>query len=324
MKTAKHNTHASVIVANVVSVNTLAGCIQSLCTQNYPTGRYEVIFPDGGTCSPEEKDLLGSYQKQYPHLKILKLPGKNRAQLLNAGAQAARSELLLFLESHCLPTKNWVREYVELFNANEIQVARGEMHRLPSDSWASTFEDEEYAFAMSEFTRRGTIASFLHFHNAAIRKKTFFSNGGLSDNLPLLCEYELGARLQQAGTQIVYAPDVKLFHVNPSLQHMSREVCRQGTDRARLLLKHGPEFMNKFFPNPKLIRLLPLLQILRVPLLFVTETMSIIGYLGFYAGYGLGTRQVSRFFFRMLVRNSVRSGALKGLGKSKNLNRSTH
>ncbi len=304
----------SVIVSDVNEQGMRLACIQMLCNQHF--NDYEVILPDCGIFVSEDSAMIEDFQKQYSHLKVFSIAGKNRAELINEAVKRAKGELLLFIESHCIADRNWVKDYVDLFKNKKIQAARGNVNTIPTDTWEGIAEEYMRKIIVKRIDNLGTVVSYFDFHNSAMAKKCFVELGGLSPDLPILAEFELGARAHKGGIDIYQFDECRVWHANSTRFSKYAEVIgEQGREKALLLKKHGKEFVAKYFPAPKLLGMLPFLKLFRIPLLVSVRSAMAVATLGFYVGKLLNLRSVANFYFVMFANNSYRYGILKGLGE---------
>ncbi len=303
----------SVIVSDVNEQGMRLPCIQMLCNQRFDD--YEVIFPDCGIWIPEDRTMIEDFQKQYSHLKVFAIKGKNRAELINEAVKRAKGELLLFIESHCIADRDWVKNYADLFKSKRIQAARGDVNTIPTDSWEGVAEEYMRMIVVRNIGNE-VEKSFFDFHNSAMTKEFFVRLGGLSPNLPILAEFELGARAHQKGIGIYQFEKCKVWHANSTKFSKYAEVIgEQGREKAWLLKMHGREFVAKYFPAPTLFRWLPWMWLVRIPLLLAARIMMSFSALGFNVGRIVNSHSVANFYFVMFARNSHRYGMLKGLGE---------
>jgi hypothetical protein len=304
---------ASVIISDVESQGRLLVNMHALCTQDVPASQYEVILPDLGNFTREEEVILNDFESQYPHFRVLGMPGKNRSQLLNEAARQAKGEILFFIESHCLLHRTWLKDYLEVFKDRKTQIVLGDIRTVPTDSWGGQAEEVQRMRVMRHFDAIGTASSYWDFHNAAITKKLFFEMGGLSEDIPIMAEFELGARVHQRGVPIVRRGVVWHFN-DATLRNYSRVIAAQGADHSRMLSRNGRAFMERYFPSP-FLKLVPLMRFLRIPLLAYTLLMIRAGIVAFYITWGLGFRRAAQACFRSFAANSHRYGRLSTLNE---------
>lgn len=306
---------ASVIVSDTLSQKMLLVDMLALCTQDFPRGQYEVILPDLGMFSTEEKALLAEFEKQYPHFRVLRNNGKKRSAIMNEAVRLSRGELLFFVESHCLVYRTWLREFAAVFKNKKVQAAVGYIKTVPTSSWVGQAEEVSRKNVMDSFDRLNVSDSYFDAHNVGITRKCFDSVGGLPENLPIMAEFVLGANLHKNGIKIVYFPQSRIWHFNDAtFKYYSSIVAAQGADKTRMLKLHGKEFVQRYFPlSSFFMRYLFFFRLFRLPLLLMEKMLIYEGIAGFTCAKTLGMNKLAVRFFKLFAESSHRYGLLKGL-----------
>ena len=93
----------SVIIPAYNAEKTLPNCLDALLNQS--TKPNEIIVVDDGS-----KDETKTVAESYSLVKVIAQKNQGPAKARNAGARAAKSEIIIFLDSDCVPEKNWVQE----------------------------------------------------------------------------------------------------------------------------------------------------------------------------------------------------------------------
>lgn len=102
------------------AINTLTKCLSIVRKQNYPQNKIEIILGHGG-----EKKVIDPIAKEY-RAKYVIIPPKKQNAEYNRGVafNKAKNELVLILDhDNYMPTRNFLREYVQPFLDNEDVVA---------------------------------------------------------------------------------------------------------------------------------------------------------------------------------------------------------
>lgn len=299
---------ASIVVSNLEPEGRLLPSIHALCTQDFK-GHYEVILPDFHNHTPEEEVVLRLFEEEYPHFRILRTDDKNRAVLMDAGVQEAKSGLVLFAESHCIADKHFVTTFVKKFNNKEVGAAYMDIRDVPSACCTSNMVMKHRERILAGYADKGLAAAYFDFHSSAIRRSCLEKVGGLHTQYGALVEFELGARLNAHGVKIHVMHD-KVWHFNNvHLQEYGRIIFNQGVDRAKVLERKS---MRSYFLNPKFLRLRKVLRVLRLPVFVVTSSLVVVGAVGYKCSVQWFP-SMSTLFFRMFAKNIVRSGMLYGL-----------
>jgi len=307
----------TILVSEMDNQGMILFTLHALCTQNYPEELYEIIVPDMGTFCAEDRALIARLQEQFPQLKILKDPSKNRAELFNLAAKQAKGELFCLIESHCYAHKNWIANYVNLFKKERFDLAAGTFKTVPTDSPVGHAQDEFFNEVCRRIEKQKVKWSYFDCHNSAITRTCYEKLNGMDVRLPNMCEFELGARGCELGLSILRTPTNLVWHFNDNrLSNYSKIVHWQGIDRTRMLIIHGPEFIRKYFPNPRFVKLLPYLTRLRPIFLAATLSLVYLSRIGIMASRLLKLKKQSARFFMHHAENSVRYGMIKGLKNS--------
>ena len=107
----------SVVIPAHQSNDYLKKCLKSINSQNY--SNYEVIV-----VSDNSKEVEDYVKQEYSHFKILNThyEGHGVAKARNLGADSAKGELLIFIDSDCLAPSNLIQTYVENYMENCLMI----------------------------------------------------------------------------------------------------------------------------------------------------------------------------------------------------------
>ena len=315
----------SIIVSDTISQGGLVPCLQALCAQDHPADDYEVLLPDLGDITIEEAHFLSMLEKDYPHLRILRgATGMDRrTERMDAAAREAKGEYLVFIESHCIAPRGWLSAYDRfLKKENSPGLVLGRFKTIPMKSRVGQAEEAMRERVVARFQEKALLGHYFDFHNSAIRKDLYLQAGGLLHELPVLGEFELGARLVEQGHPIRPLPESCVAHINDSaLRTYALIVEKQGRDRIRVLFLRGPEFLAKYFPSPQVVGRLTLLRALRLPLMAALFLYKWAAAGAFRLAAGLGLRRAGVACFASFATTSNRLGQLIGLGDARRLAR---
>jgi hypothetical protein len=305
---------ASVIIVDTEAQGLRLSCVHILCAQDFPAAEYEVLLPDMGGWGPDENELLESVQRQYPHFKVLRAPGKNRSELMDLAAREAKGELLLFTESHCQAHRGWLAFFVDLFEREKRQIVQGKFKTLPRSSLLGDAEENMIRKVFRRMKELKIDGHFFDTHNSAILKSLYVRLGGFAPELPFGCEFDLGARAHQEGVPIPLLEDNWVWHIyNTPLRDYCYIIEQQGRDRARLLKLRGREYVEKYFPMPGLVRRQSFLRAFRWPLVGLFTLLLAATAAAFRLASALKMRGLAFRLFETFANHSARRGMLKGL-----------
>jgi len=225
----------------------------------------------------------------------------------------------MFIESHIFLENDTVRKYVQLFDEDKERVAiQGGIKTVPTDSWVGQAQDFFFIKNVGRFKKFNVFEYYFDFHNSAMRRSCFDELGGFRDDLPSMGEFELGARLCASGRKIYRTGDIVGWHFNDNrLLSYAHIVGTQGMDRTRIFLIHGPKFMSKYFPQPKFMRLFPLVRRTRIIFLAGATLALYASMAGLVLTRPLRLKGLARFFFTCFAENSVRLGMIRTVNEWK-------
>jgi glycosyltransferase involved in cell wall biosynthesis len=197
----------SAIVPARNAAPTLARCLDALLAQ--ATDEVELIVVDDN--SSDDTAVIAS---RYP-LTLIPLPhhaGVSAAR--NRGAEAARGEILFFLDADVLLAPGGMRRMFVTMSRPEVGALFGSYDADPDDvSIVSRFKNLAHHYFHQHSQLEATT-----FWGAcgAVRRKCFFAAGGFDEirfKLPSIEDVELGYRLKGGGVRIVLDPELQVKHL---------------------------------------------------------------------------------------------------------------
>ena len=122
----------SVIVPVRNEEHLIAQCLRSLLDQDYPKDRLEVLVVDNDS-TDRSREIIRQFPVQYLFEKK-----KGASAARNAGARAARGDLLAFTDSDCVVPSHWVSRLVSALNEDSVDAVGGD---TPVNSQGSLIGD---------------------------------------------------------------------------------------------------------------------------------------------------------------------------------------
>lgn len=202
----------SIIIPNHNGEKTIGLCLNSIFSRSGATDRtcFEVIVVDD--CSTDGS--VGIIEQHPCRLFCLdKHSGASKAR--NQGAQQARGEVLLFIDSDCLLTETTLEAAGRAYKANPDAITGGTYTREPYDKdffsrFQSVFINHFETSGVSTPTPQDYIAT----HSLIIKKELFNqSNGFMEDFLPMIEDVDFCHRMRAKGVELLMDPSVLVTHV---------------------------------------------------------------------------------------------------------------
>jgi len=183
----------------------LTGTLKSLDRQTYPQELFECIVVLDQRVPTTEADEVC---RRYPSIRFVSSLASNYLAAKNAGAAAARGEVVAMVDSDCESSPEWLESLVGTFEGNVAAVAGRSYYQ--GDSWAArTFSIPDFAYILAE--KNGTASGF-NISNVAFRREVIVSHpfdariardGGC---------YLLFHQLQEKGGRVLYQPRAFVVH----------------------------------------------------------------------------------------------------------------
>jgi hypothetical protein len=242
----------SVVVASFRERAVLDACLASLQTQCTAAGAELIV---ARADSPERLDAI---RAAFPDvLFVAAPPGTDIPRLRGAGLGAARGELALLTEDHCVADASWVAT-MSRHATGDADVVGGSMdnaRRARALDWGAFFAEYGFFSAMSHI--EGAPLPLITGANVAYSRRVLpdvvaWTTAGAWENV-------VHDRLREAGTATVFEP---LGRVAQNLEYQfstfALDRYQHGHDYARVRLAENPS-MNRWTRLPATFLLPPLL-----------------------------------------------------------------
>jgi GT2 family glycosyltransferase len=213
---------ASLVIVSWNSAKYLPRCLECLSSQTFQF--FEVIVVDNGSSDGSVADL----EKQHPQLdlKVERL-ASNRgfAAANNLGAELARGEWLILLNTDAFPEVDWLETLIKTardnpqytcFSSRQLQANKpelldgaGDCYHISGLAWKRCmgYPSGEYGLEIKEvFSPCGAAAMY--------SRNAFLDVGGFDEDFfSYLEDVDLGFRLRLRGHRCLYVPDAVVHHI---------------------------------------------------------------------------------------------------------------
>jgi GT2 family glycosyltransferase len=213
----------SVVVPTRNRPGQVAECVASLAALDYPRARLEAIVVDDGGAFPLGP-VLAPFRDRLD-LTLLERPPEGNAAARNAGAAAARGDLLVFTDDDCVADPGWLRALAARAAAEPGAGVGG--RSVPGADGLCASAAHLVVETGYRWSNRGG-ARFLASNNLALPADGFRELGGFDESYARSADRDLCDRWLLSGRPLVYEPAAVVHH------------------RQRLDL---PEFARKHFAN---------------------------------------------------------------------------
>lgn len=198
----------SVVIPTYNRRRVLASTLPSVLKQDFPREEFQVIVVVDGS-SDGTVEMLREI-KPACGLQIIEQPNRGQAVAKNAGARAARGELLLFLDDDIVCDSGLLRAHAEAHRGVERRLAFGPVYVSPESPRALAAEmtrrrTDVYFRALSEGREVRWPEDAYCPPNASVRRSDFVACGGFDERFGRSREeIDLGLRLWESGLQFQF------------------------------------------------------------------------------------------------------------------------
>lgn len=227
----------SVIVCTRDGEDRIAACLAAIVKMR--GGGFEIIVVDDGSTD----GTAGIVARNFPAARLLRLAPVGLSAARNAGAQAARGEILAFTDDDCEPDEEWISRLRPIFKDGKFAAAGGP--NLPPK--ARGWEEAVIAAAPgapSHVMLDDVEAEHLPGCNFAVTKAALLAVGGYDPQFQTAGDdVDICWRLRDAGLRLGFVPGAFVWHRRrPTLTGFLRQQLGYGRAEKLLMTKHPSRF----------------------------------------------------------------------------------
>lgn len=197
----------SVVIPVRNGATTIGRCLQAALASQHDD--FEVVVADDGSTDDTVQVI-----ERFPRVRLVKLAQhKGAAGARNAGAAAARGEILFFIDADCLLMPDAVRNAANAMAGAEPRTVVGGTYTLdaPGESFYGKFQS---AFIHHSETKYVGAPDYIASHALVMRADTFRASGGFPEQfMPIIEDVEYAHRLRRSGHRLIMDPRILVRHV---------------------------------------------------------------------------------------------------------------
>jgi cellulose synthase/poly-beta-1,6-N-acetylglucosamine synthase-like glycosyltransferase len=194
----------SVVIPHYNDLEALSTCIASLQRQTWPVDRLEVIVADNNSICGIDAVMVAA-----PGCRVVAASIQGAGPARNTGAEAARGDILAFIDSDCDPQPDWIERGVcglakyDFAGGRVITAARDPLRPTPVEAW-------EIVFGF-DFERYINVEGYTGSGNMWVWRKVFDAVGGFRAGVAEDMDWSFRARA--AGFRLGYEPGAVVSHL---------------------------------------------------------------------------------------------------------------
>jgi glycosyltransferase involved in cell wall biosynthesis len=244
----------SVVIPTFNREAALAETLSGLAAQDAPEGAFEVVVVDNGSRDGTGRLLLGLASSYPVELKVVheRTPGPAAAR--NAGVEASKGSVVLFLGDDTTPADSSViRGHLDLHagRPEPTYAVLGRVTWRPDRPITPLMRWLENGGPQFQFWKIGPgpvpISQYLYTAHLSVKRELLATAGEFSEAFPhaALEDMELGVRLEKLGGELEYHPELLVLHDHPiSLERSLRRMALVGRSA------HVYQRLHPDYPHP--------------------------------------------------------------------------
>ena len=275
---------------------------------------FEVIIVDDGNTDMSMKVVAQFSEQSNLPIKIIHQENSGPAKARNTGAEQAEGEAIIFLDSDCIPSENWVEEMTRLLNHGVSGCYCGNKARN-SESIAARYVD--YEMNRRHERMLGKDIDAISTYSASFLKRVFIECGGFDGQYRQASseDFDLTFNIANKGYKMRFVDSTFVYQYHPSswLEYL-RKQFKRGYWTVKLHLKNGDRIIkgSSYFGHELQIQFaLSLLALLSIPLAILHPIALLFGFGLLIASnlpFGIWAfRRERKFLFIAPVIASIRS-----------------
>lgn len=194
----------SVVVCTHNGGKTLRGCLEGIRRLEYPT--FEIIVVDDGST-----DNSAAIAEEFS-VRVLRIPNGGLSNARNVGWQAARGEIVAYLDDDASPDPHWLQYLASSFAQNDYAGIGGPNVAWPGDGWLAQCVDQSPGNP-THVLLTDREAEHLPGCNMAFRRTSLVAVGGFDSQFRIAGDdVDLCWRLHEQGWKLAFHPGAMVWH----------------------------------------------------------------------------------------------------------------
>jgi GT2 family glycosyltransferase len=237
---------ATVVLPVLNARSQIEGLLQRLRQQEYPRDAWELVVVDNGSTDGTWEVLR---EIRDPWIRVVQETKRGPSAARNCGVRHARAHIVVFIDSDCVPQRNWLSQMVSVFGDRSIWAAGGIVVSAPPESLTEAFTAKQKLLNQEDFFKPMRYKPpFLLTANFAARRAVFGRVGGFDESLLVGEDADFCWRLLQAGGRLHLTPEAIVEHRHRSSPlRFARQMFNYGVGSVAVFSKHRDFIAQSFW-----------------------------------------------------------------------------
>ncbi len=235
----------SVIVPCYNEQATIGLLLDALYAQTYPRERMEVIIADG-LSTDRTREVIAEWQQAHPDLKVRVVDNPQRIipAALNRALAEAQGEIIVRLDAHAVPARDYVARSVEALEAGRGDNVGGVWEIRPGGKgWIARSIAVAAAHPLGvgdaryRYATQAAVVDTVPF--GAFYRSLFDKIGKFDEHLLTNEDYEFNTRVRESGGTVWLDPSIRsAYFARPTLWALARQYWRYGYWKVQMLRRY--------------------------------------------------------------------------------------
>ena len=236
----------SVIVPAFQASARIERCLTALAHQTLSPEQYEVIVVDDGSTDDTANRAARC------GARVLRLPrNQGPGQARNAGLAAARADIVVFTDSDCEPTPDFLAVLTAPLADTDVAATKG-VYVSSQRALVPRFVQLEYE-SRYRHTATASTVDFIDTYAACYRRADLLRLGGFDPGFRVCEDQELSFRVAEAGLNARFVPAARTYHQHAeTLWDYLRKKFRIARWKVAVLRKHPGSALHDSHTPPTL------------------------------------------------------------------------
>ena len=208
----------SIIIPSLNRAGQLQVCLRSLCELDYPVHCLEMLVVDDASTDETPAMLAQVMQEFEAKSRVIRVVRhtfqQGVARSRNTGAEAARHDLLAYIDSDCVASPGWLAELIPAFQDEKTAAVGGMIRAYERKSILGRYEDIRSSLFMGVRPQKVSIEGplkYLPTANLLVRREMWQEIGGFAA-LTFGEDVDFCRRLLATKARIIYLPQGVVYH----------------------------------------------------------------------------------------------------------------
>jgi len=232
----------SIVIPCFNEEKTISSLLEAIRSQTVDMDSIEVLIADG-LSTDKTREIIREYSSQHPELAVVILDNEKRVipYGLNKAIRAAQGEIILRMDAHAIPAKDYVALSLEALKTGKgdnvggvIDIQPGSPTKIASAIAVATAHPLGVGDAMYRWATKAGYTDTVAF--GCYYKTTVEKVGFYNESLKANEDYEFNARLRRLGMKIWVEPAIRaVYYSRPTLRALSRQYFSYGFWKVKML-----------------------------------------------------------------------------------------